>query len=105
MDILDSHLVGEHKVQVILDNTSIFSATKRRKTDLLAINGVCSEVFLLDSVVLIAASFGDRDAKDRRAQVSVNSVFVLACRPELETALSLGNDAISLLLVQKFAYI
>lgn len=100
VDILDSHLIGEHKVQVILDNTSIFSAAKSRETNLLAINRVCPEVFFLDGVVFVTASLGNRDAKDCSTQVGVNSVSVFTCRPEFKATLSLGNDAIGLLLVK-----
>lgn len=57
MDILDSHLIGEHKIQIILYNTSVFSAAKRREADLFAINGICLEVFFLDCVVFVTASF------------------------------------------------
>lgn len=57
VDILDSHLIGEHKIQIILNNASVFSAPKSREADLFAINRICLEVFFLDSVVFVAASF------------------------------------------------
>lgn len=93
VDVLNGYLVREDKVQVIGDKSRVLGASHGGQADLLAVHGVRPQVLLLDGIVLLATALRHVEAEDRSAQVGVDRGLILTGRPEIESALGLGDDA------------
>lgn len=95
MKILGWNVLREQELKVLLKDVRVFGSCQRSETNLLAIDGIGLVELLLDSIVLLLATFGNVDGENCAAEIGMDCVLIFAGCPSIESAFGFGDGSIA----------